>query len=347
MVLSCFPLRITGGARKLVVKFEREISDAERSLLLTLFRKYRIFYTSAALSLSSSETTLSKTVELLGVKLTAIMAGYCWTKLEENDWCFVFQMVRKWIESSVLLVEEMTDGVNDAVINQKSSEDTLEKLKLVVSTINELTLSFAESCLVALCHLSHLDDLQETTSCQSLQLIRSGEYAESNDKMMESILRLFLASGVSEAIAKSCNVEASSIIASGRLACLHFWELVASFVIYASPQIKRSALESMELWGLTKGSVSGLYSILFSSQPISHLQFAAYSLLMAEPLCQLSLVKGCSLGENSSQESDMDRRIESMPDSEKTLFLRDELSALIEMPTSELLKTDLIARDRV
>lgn len=347
VVLSCFPLRITGGARKLVVKFEREISDAERSLLLTLFRKYRLFYTSAALSLSSSETTLSKTVELLGVKLTAIMAGYCWTKLEENDWCFVFQMVRKCIESSVLLVEEMTDGVNDAVINQKSSEDTLEKLKLVVSTIDELTLNFAESCLVALCHLSHLDDLQETTSCQSLQLIRSGEYAESNDKMMESILRLFLASGVSEAIAKSCNVEASSIIASGRLACLHFWELVASFVIYASPQIKRSALESMELWGLTKGSVSGLYSILFSSQPISHLQFAAYSLLMAEPLCQLSLVKGCSLGENSSQESDMDRRIESMPDSEKTLFLRDELSALIEMPTSELLKTDLIARDRV
>ncbi|GJM88057.1 hypothetical protein PR202_ga04076 [Eleusine coracana subsp. coracana] len=34
-------------------------------------------------------------------------------------------------------------------------------------------------------------------------------------------------------------------------------------------------------------------------------------------------------------------------DSEKTLHIRDELSALIEFPTSELLKTDLIDRDRV
>src|SRR5207244_1534170 len=35
------------------------------------------------------------------------------------------------------------------------------------------------------------------------------------------------------------------------------------------------------------------------------------------------------------------------PDSEKILCLRDELSALIEFPTSELLETDLTDRDRV
>lgn len=349
VVLSCFPLKITGGTPKLVVKFEREISDAETSLLLTLFSRYQTFYASADSSLSSRETMLSKTVELLGVKLTAVMVGYCWTKLGENDWCFVFRILRKWIESSVLLVEEMTDSINDAVVNQTSSEDILEKLKLIACTMEDLTFTFAESALVTLCRLNLVDNLHETDNSQNLQLVRSGEYAESNDKMMENILRLFLASGVSEAIAGSCSEEASSIIASGRVDYLHFWELAASFIINASPQIRRSALESMKLWGLTKESVSGLYSILFSSEPIPHLQFAAYSLLMSEPLCQLSLVKGCPLGENplSSQESDMGQSIESIPDSENALYLRDELSALIEMPSSELAKTDLIAQERV
>jgi hypothetical protein len=336
-----------GGTPKLLVKFEFEISDAETSLLLTLFSRYQAFYASADPSLSSRETMLSKTVELLGVKLTAVMVGYCWKKLGENDWCFVFSILRKWIESSVLLVEEMTDSINDAVVNQTSAEDILDKLKLIACTMEDLTFTCAESALVTLCHLKHV--LNETDNSQNLQLIRSGEYADSNDKMMENILRLFLASGVSEAIAGSCSEEASSIIASSRVDYLHFWELVASFIIDASPQIRRSALESMKLWGLTKESVSGLYSILFSSEPIPHLQFAAYSLLMSEPLCKLALVKGCSLVENplSSQESDMGQNVEPMPDSEKAMYLRDELSALIEMPTSELVKTDLISRERV
>ncbi|XP_051208178.1 E3 ubiquitin-protein ligase listerin isoform X5 [Lolium perenne] len=352
VVLSCFPLKITGGTSKLIVKFEREISDAETSLLLTLFSRYQTFYGSADPSLSSRETILSKTVELLGVKLTAVMVGYCWTKLGETDWCFVFHILRKWIESSVLLVEEMTDNINDAAVNQTSAQDILEKLKLIACTMEDLTFTFAESALVTLCHLNLVDNLHETDNSPNLQLIRSGEYAESNDKMMENILRLFLASGVSEAIAGSCSEEASSIIASSRVDHLHFWELVASFIIDASPQIRRSALDSMKLWGLTKEPVNGLYSILFSSEPISHLQFAAYSLLMSEPLCQLSLVKGSSVGEIgeiplSSQESEVGQNIESIPDSEKALYLRDELTALIEMPTSELVKTDLVALERV
>ncbi|TVU50797.1 hypothetical protein EJB05_02187 [Eragrostis curvula] len=349
VALSCFPLRITGGGRKLVITVEREIGDAEKSLVLTLFQKYQIFYNSAALSLSTSETALSPTIELLGVKLMAVMVGYCWTDLQENDWRFLFRMVFKWIESSVLLVEEMTDGINDAIINQKSNEDALDKLKLVVNTSDELRTSLAESALVTLCQLNHLCKTQEVENSQSLQLIRSGEYTESNDKMVESVLRLFLASGVSEAIAKSHSEEASSIISSGYHAHLHFWELVASFIINASPQIKRSALESMELWGLSKDPVSGLYSILFSSQPIFHLQYAAFSLLLSEPFCKLSLVKECALGNSISpvQHSDIDQTTELMSDSDKTLCIRDELSASIEFPTSELLKTDLTDRDRV
>jgi E3 ubiquitin-protein ligase listerin len=349
VVLSCFPLRITGGARELVAVVEREISDTERSLMLTLFQKYQIFYGSTASSLVTSGTAVSTTVELLGVKLTAVLVGYCWSNLKENDWHFVFRMVFKCIESSVLLVEEMTDGINDATINQVSSEDALEKLKLVVGTTDKLTLSLAESALVTMCQLNHLCNIQEAENSQCVQLIKSGDYAESNDKMVESVLRLFLASGVSEAITKSCSEEASSVIGSSRHAYLHFWELVASFIKNAPLQSRKSALESMELWGLTKGSVSGLYSILFSSQPIFHLQLAAFSLLLSEPFCQLSLVKNYSMGEScsSAQQSGTSQSAELMPDSDKTVHLREELSDLIEFPTSELLKTDLTARDRV
>jgi hypothetical protein len=49
----------------------------------------------------------------------------------------------------------------------------------------------------------------------------------------------------------------------------------------------------------------------------------------------------------SVQQSGISQSSELMPDSEKTVHLRVELSDLIEFPTSELLKTDLTARDRV
>jgi hypothetical protein len=65
-------------------------------------------------------------------------------------------------------------------------------------------------------------------------------------------------------------------------AYLHFWELVlilvvmgicifGSFIKIGSPQIRRSALESMELWGLTKGVFD--CCLLTKPQPIFHVQF--------------------------------------------------------------------------
>lgn len=62
---------------------------------------------------------LSTEVELLGAKLTAVVVGFCWTyfwkmigfcvpHVIEEDWVICF---------ALLLVEEMTDGANGAVIN--------------------------------------------------------------------------------------------------------------------------------------------------------------------------------------------------------------------------------------
>jgi len=70
-----------------------------------------------------------------------------------------------------------------------------------------------ESALVILCHFNLLDNPQGAENSWNLQLISSGVYVERTGKMVESILRLSL--------------------------CF-------------SKEIRRSALESMELWGLTK-----------------------------------------------------------------------------------------------
>lgn len=59
-------------------------------------------------------------------------------------------------------MEETIDGINDSVINQISNEDALEKLNLVVSTTDKLTLSLAclvESAWVTFCHFNRLGNL--------------------------------------------------------------------------------------------------------------------------------------------------------------------------------------------
>jgi len=90
--------------------------------------------------------------------------------------------------------------------------------------------------------------------------------------------------------------------------------------------------------------------ILFFSP---HNQYFTYSLQLPLYFCLSPSVnfhcKNCSMGENCSsvQQSGISQSAELMPDSQKTVHLRDELSDLIEFPTSELLKTDLTARDRV
>jgi len=92
--------------------------------------------------------------------------------------------------------------------------------------------------LVILCHFNLLDNPQGAENSWNLQLISSGVYVERTGKMVESILRLSL--------------------------CF-------------SKEIRRSALESMELWGLTKeGSVSGLYFILVFSQFTDNISCTVY-----------------------------------------------------------------------
>lgn len=139
--------------------------------------------------------------------------------------------------------------------------------------------------------------------------------------MVESILRLSLVSGVSEEVAKLFSpclfAFLGTCVDSSCHGYLHIWELVGSFIKIGSPQIRRSALESMELWGLTKGVFD--CCLLTKSQPIFHVQFT-------------TLFPSPSVSFLWSKILVWERIAELIPDSEQTLCLRDELSALIESP---------------
>lgn len=109
------------------------------------------------------------------------------------------------------------------------------------------------------------------------------------NQILESILRLFFSTGITEAIAGSYSYEAASIIAASRFYHRSFWESVASSVIKSSSHTRDEAVKSVELWGLRKGPISSLYAILFSSKPIPSLQLAAYAILSTEPVSKLAV----------------------------------------------------------
>ncbi|XP_042375342.1 E3 ubiquitin-protein ligase listerin-like isoform X4 [Zingiber officinale] len=340
-VISCYPLRTTMETGKFEVSLLRNVSNEEATLLLSLFRKQVCFN-------DASAATNQKQI-ILG-KLIAVSVGYCWQKFDKDDWSFVLDNSHRWLESSVLLLEEITDSIDDAIVNHtiiNGLECTQKKLEISLQNYDPWIFHLSTAALVTLCLLSQPEEHEKTDSTEALHHIKLGKWAAMKDQTMASILRLFFATGASEAIANSCNGNLSNVVASSRLMQSHFWGMIASFV-WNSPKLVRSAaVESMKLWGLSKDSISSLYAILFSSRPISSLQFAAYCLLSSEPLCHLSVASEGSLeGEGSSfMESELSLDVESS--SEETFCLRDEISFLIQRQSADLPEMDLISQERV
>lgn len=355
VVISCYPFRKTVENGKYKVYLLRTISKEESTLLLSLVRKQLFCYDASAtadqissVSSSSRDPISSIWLQVILGKLTAISVGYCWQLFNEDDWNYVLDRSYRWVEASVLLMEEIAESVDNAIGTAagKDLDLTTKKLELEVQRCDPLVLNVSTSALIILCLFSQLEDI-ETDRTEGLQLIRLGKWADMKDRTMKSILRLLFATGAIEAIARSCNEVLSTLTASSRLRHSHFWGLVASFVNSSPKHVKSAAVESMELWGLSKGAVNSLYAILFSSRPISSLQFAAFSMLSSEPLCHVSVGKYSSLeGAGSSfVESELSSDVELSR--EETFCLRDEISFIIEKPSSELLEVDLVSQDRV
>ncbi|XP_024965066.1 E3 ubiquitin-protein ligase listerin isoform X4 [Cynara cardunculus var. scolymus] len=121
LVLSCYPLRATKEMQQF--RPQRCISHVEQGLLLELLRKQRLG--------SATSTTVNKLplVQMLLSKLAVVVVGYCWIEFSQEDWEFILYKSRWYIESVVVLMEEVAESVNGSTSDSAFfTEDTSSSL---------------------------------------------------------------------------------------------------------------------------------------------------------------------------------------------------------------------------
>lgn len=338
LVIACYPLSAMDDTKSL--KLVREISPEERILILDVFRKQR--HGVSAL-VASNQLPLFR---MLLSKLMVLSVGYCWTEFTEEDWEFFFSNLRSWIQSAVVIMEEVTENVNDLITNSSTSEnlDVFKNLEKIVLIPDSYPITVAINALASFSLFCAILELQQPAEDNPL---RAERWDSTRDRILEGILRLFFCTGIAESIASSYSVEAASIVAATRFNNPYFWELVASNVVKSSQHARDRAVKSVEFWGLIKGPISSLYAILFSSTPFPPLQFATYVILSTAPISQLAILEedtACSLdGETSG-----DRNSGALEmSSERNIRLKEELSLMIEKLPDEVFEVDLISQERV
>ncbi|KAI3987208.1 hypothetical protein MKX01_031692 [Papaver californicum] len=345
LVISCYPLSSLGGISALKIASQKDVKRLEKTLLIDLFRKHR----SGGGALTYG--TQSSSVQITLAKLTSVCVGYCWKELNDEDWEFVLSQLRRQTDSAVLAMEEVSESINDAVISYSATKEVIKtKLEEIVRSIDPSPINIARNALFTYTLFYGLLEQQEEDSSVS-SLVKADKWCDIKDKILESVLRLFFATGVSEAIAgsSSCS-DGSSIIASSRHVYTHFWELVSSIVINSPQHVKVMAIQSMEMWELSKGYVSSLYAILFSAKPIHSLQVAAYIMLSTDPVSHLAITEedACSASVDVSTTSQ--EFVQSPNPSlswDENIPVRDEISRMIIKSPDTLLEGDLISHHRV
>ncbi|GJR36275.1 E3 ubiquitin protein ligase listerin, partial [Tanacetum coccineum] len=330
LIVSCYPLR--PAKRMQQFKPQRHISHLEHAHLLELLRKQRL-----------GPTTINKLpiVQTLLSKLTVIVVGYCWTDLNQEDCDFILYNTRRWIGSTVVLMEDVAESVNDTVTSGATS-DIQETLQHTLSAIDSSPFKLAINALICFslfCGLVRQETVKSENGNENekdLNLLRSEKWEFVTEKIQEGVLRLLFSTGATEAIAGSYSSIASSIISSSRIDECYFWELVASSAVKSSSTVRKRAIRLFEIWGLSKGAVSSLYAILFSFKPVACLQYAAYVILSSESISESAFVTEQT--SSSLRENDIDGN--------NCFVLKEEISAFLNKSPEEVLYLDLVAPDR-
>lgn len=340
LVMSCYPLDLTD--RRTAPMSERKISSRERTLLLELFRKQNHGMSTASSS-ASDNSQLGLTILS---KLIVISAVYCGEDFSQEDWTFVLTQVRSWIQSAVVMMEDVAENLNDLIANSSAGENletVVTKLESVVVVKDRYRIHLAESALLAFSCFSRLPQPTVSTESDDPNNQIAERWGTMKDRIVEGTLRIFFCTGLTEAIASSCSPEAASIVSSSRMMNLFFWKLIAWSAIQSPPHCRERAVKSIDFWALSKGVISSLYSILFSSKPVASLQFAAYVILSTEPVSVLAI------GEDTGSFLDPEGQDSSNADllSEQNVHLRKEISCMLEMSPTEILQKDLLEPERV
>ena len=339
LVISCYPFNAIGGIQAL--NLGRIASLEEKTLLLELFRKQRH---SEAISVIANQRP---ELQLLLSKLIVVSVGYCWTEFNEEDWEYVFSQLRRWIQSVVVIMEEIAENVDDIASNFTSDnvDDYLEKLKQIVLVLDPFPIDIAKNALLTFCLCCGPFGYKQLEAAENIEPLGTERWDPIKDRILEGILRLFFCTGIAEAIASSTCHEAASIISSSRFEHLYFWELVASSVINSSINARDRAVKSIEFWGLSKGPISSLYAILFSSKPASLLQFAAYVMLSNEPISNLAIIEDNILLDSNTNGAEDSRPTDLS--TEASVHLKEEMSFLVEKLPYVVFEMDLMAQQRV
>ncbi|KAL8237342.1 hypothetical protein R6Q59_018423 [Mikania micrantha] len=334
LIVSCYPLK---GMKQFTP--QRYITHVERVLLLELLQKQRLGFTSA---------TLNKLpiVQMLMSKLTVVVVGYCWSDFNQDDWDFVLYKSRYWIEGTVVLMEEVAESVNETITSGPTS-DILENLQHTVLSLDFSYIKLATNALIAFSMFCRLVGQQnvENKNENDENPLRSDKWDLTKDKILQGILRLLFSTGAAEAIAGSYSSMASSVIALSRLSDCYFWELVSSSAVESSSYAIDCAIKSFDIWGLSKGAVSSLYAILFSSKPVLYMQYAAYVILSSDPAADLAFVTQ----ETSSMlnEKDIDDKDPIDSSLETKIQMRNEISIFLDKSPFEIIEFDSVSLDRV
>lgn len=331
LVASCYPIGATD--RSNVPKPERKISLREKTLLLDFFRKQRV-----GIDLSNASNHL----QMLLSKLIVFSVGYCADDFNGEDWDFVLSMTRYWIQSAVVMMEDVVENINDLITDDSCSDkldhSIIKKLEQIVLIKDHNRLDTAKSALLAYSSFSCFQ-LEKVADDQDPS--RTEKQESIKNRITEGILRIFLCAGLAEAIASIHSPEAASVVASLLLDNLYFWETVARGVNESSPLARERAVRSVELWGMSKGSISSLYAILFSPKPAPSLQFAAYRMLSSEPVSHLAIGEETMHILDGEQDSS---NIDFL--SEQNVHMKEEISSMIEK-SRQMFEMDLLAEERV
>lgn len=324
------------------LKTQRIISHAERVLLFELFRKQR-------LGAGASMTANNLPMQILLSKLMVVSVAYCWNEFDEEDWGYVSTHLRSWIQSAVVMMEEIAENVNDAITNNfktDSLDAICKSLNQIVFISNPFPIIVAKNALLSFSLLVESFGVNQGENVENINSLMKEKCDPIKGRILDGVLRLFFCTGLAEAIACSCCHEAAAIISSSRFEHLLFWELVGSCVINSSTTARDRAVKSVEFWGLSKGPISSLYAILFSSKPVNSLQFAAYVILSTEPVSHIAVVQEENVYIDGNTNSEEDSRPLDLS-TETNIHLNEEVSSMIEKLPYEVLDMDLVSEQRV
>ncbi|KAL5580602.1 hypothetical protein UlMin_013044 [Ulmus minor] len=341
LVVSCYPFSASEGIQTLNVG--RIISPVERTLLLQLFRKQRD---------SAGASTMANWPPMLQMLLSKVMVvsvGYCWKEFEEEDWEYVLSQLRRWIQSAVVIMEEIAESVDDTFTNSSTSDNSdvlRKKIEQIVSIPDPFPFDIAKNALLSFSLCCGPFGHKQLESATNVNPLGTEKWDLVKDRILEGIMRLFFCTGIAEAIASSSCHEAAYIVSSSRFEHLYFWELVASSVVNSSTNARDRAVKSVEFWGLSRGPISSLYAILFSAKPVSSLQFAAYVILSTEPVSNLAIVQDkIYLDANVNNTEEDPRPVNVSP--ETNVQINKEILCMLEKLPDELLEMELMSQQRV